>query len=286
MTSHRLTIIFPLLAAVLLNLQGCSAPVGAVKPVAEQNQKNVGALSKNVQVLLELYAPLLKASGDSLLYQHMGKVEAELIAVVGPAPLPPKANNWDDAFTKAANSYLGRKGKFGARYQRVKVAIARGVGQDELDRLKIQEGWVYTAATNPGFSTTKAHDLVKTLSELRRTNESGAETTFYQEAERRLTMYDPKLGHIRSTIDGAEMLLDGLKTEINKELDMAHAHSQALVSYADSAIDMKNAVRSIDPTQVSGLLKSVGEKYISDPQQRDSAISMLTKGASAIFNMF
>jgi len=279
--------IFTLLAAgLLLNLQGCSAPANAVKPVAEQNQQNVGALSKNVQVLLGLYEPLLKASGDALIFQHLGKVEAELIAVVGPAPLPPKASNWDEAFTKAANTFIGRKSKFMTRYQHVKSALARGMGDEELHRLKVREGWVYTAVTNPSFSTAKAHSLVKTLSELRRTNETGAETTFYEEAERRLSIYDPKLVHIRNTIIGAEKLLDGLKTEINKELDMAHAYSQAMVSYAQSEIDLKNAVRNIDPKEVNGILQSVGSKYISDPQQRNSAINMLTQGAQAIFSLF
>lgn len=284
--STPLPIFALLVASLLVNLQGCSAPVSAVKPVAEQNQQNIGALSKNVQVLLDLYEPLLKASGDSLIFQHLGKLEAELIAVVGPAPLPPKADNWEDAFTKAANTFIGRKSKFMARYQHVKSALARGMGEAEINRLKIREGWVYTAIANPSFSPTKAHQLVKTLSELRRTNETGAETTFYEEAERRLSPYDPKLVHIRNTIIGAEKLLDGLNTEINKELDMATAHSQALVSYTQSEIDMKNAVRSIDQKDVNGILQAVGSKYIEDPQQRNSAIRMLMQGAQAIFDFF
>ncbi len=274
------------LSALLVLQSGCSAPVNAVKPVAEQNQQNLGALSKNIQVLLGLYEPLLKASGDSLIYQHLGKLEAELIAVVGPAPLEVKSDNWEDAFTQAANTFLGRKSKFMARYQHVKSSLARGMGEQELEQLKIREGWVYTALANPSFTTATAHELVKTLSDLRRSNESGAETTFYEEAERRLTPHDPKLAYIRQTIIGAEKLLEGLQTEINKELDMAHAHSQALVSYAQSEIDLNNAVRDIDPQEVNGLLQSVGSKYITDPQQRNAAIGMLTQGIQAVAGFF
>ncbi len=282
----QLPIFYLLIVGLLVNLQACSAPANAVKPVADQNQHNIAALSKNVQVLLSLHEPLLKASGDSLIFQHLGKVEAELIAVVGPAPLPPKADNWEQAFTQAAQTFIGRKSKFIQRYQHVKSALARGIGDTELHRLKIREGWVYSAITNPSFTPEKAHELVKTLAELRRTNETGAETTFYEEAERRLSLYDPKLQHIRSTIAGAEILLAGLKNEINKELDMALAHSQVIVSYAQSEIDLKNTVRSIDQQDVNSVLQAVGSQYIEDPQQRDSAISMLLHGAHAIFELF
>jgi len=44
------------------SLLGCTPPSAALKTVAEQNQQNVGALSKDVQTLLLIYEPLSEST--------------------------------------------------------------------------------------------------------------------------------------------------------------------------------------------------------------------------------
>lgn len=260
------------------SLLGCTPPSAALKTVAEQNQQNVGALSKDVQTLLLIYEPLLKATGESLMFQHIAHLEAELIAIVGPPTLELKAEDWDTAFKLAADSYVGRKLKFAERYQQVKTSPPAKA--DDIEAIQFQEGWIYSAVNNPEFTPQKAHDILKTLLELRRSNQNGEDYNYYEEAERRLLPYDPALAFKRNTLTSADAVLTALQQEISQELDLAVAYAQAVAAYSQSEIDMGSAVRSLDGSQITQLLTDLSTKYISNQLYRTATVTLLTKGTA------
>jgi hypothetical protein len=267
----------------MLGLQACGGPsVEALRPVAQQNQQNIQALSQNVQTLLSLYEPLLQASGDALMFQHIARIQSEMIAVVGPPTLPIKGNTWDEAFEKSGQSFVGKKGKFNERFQSVKTTLQRGIDAAETAQLQQREGWIYTAAANPSFTPQQAHELLKTLNELKRTAGDGQAKVFYNEAISRLLPHDPNLAFRKQAIDGAIILLDALRQEMNNQLQMLNSHSQALIYYSESDIDISGSFKGLlDSEEVGGLLNQLGTKYIKDPDQRQAAMNLLTSGADA-----
>ena len=269
-------------ALVLLwTVTACAPPTEAVKPVALQNQKNLAALSENVQVLLALYEPLLKASSSALIYQHIGKTQQELIAVVGPGALggPVPGTTWDQLFEKSASSFMGKKEKYHESYNFVKSALARGVMGPEMEQLRQREGWIFTAAAYPdAFTPQEAHALIKVLTDLKKTNPNPE--NFFQAAETRLLPYDGTLVRYRQATDGAQQLLNALKQEINNELSTAFLHSEALANYSESRVNMSQTLSSIGTEQLGPVIQSLGDKYIPDPNKRQAAIEMLSTGVN------
>jgi len=241
-------------------------------------------MARNVHLLLHIHETLLKAASDTLLFQQIAKTEAELIAVVGTPQLPLKSEQWEQAVDKASKTFVGRKSKFTERFQYVKSSLARGLSPEEMQQLSAKEGWMYTALTNPDFTTQKAHETLKVLSELRRTNETGKESIFYEEATRRLKVFDARLEYVENTIKSAEILLSALKQELLKELDLAFTHSQSFVNYAQADIDPESTLRHFTNDGLNEIINALANKYIESPVLRKAAVSLLMKGSDALTN--
>jgi hypothetical protein len=256
------------LAASLL-LAGCMPPAQALKPVATQNQENIAALSTNAQVLLSLYEPMLQASADAVIKLHIGKTRSDLIAVVGPPNLPPPDENWDELFENKKEN----KEKYYERYHYVRAALARGISDDDSQKLKQQEGWIYNAAADPNFTPPAAHALLKDLADVRKSHSDDNE--FFRRAETRMLPHDPVLQQHRQAADAALLVLNALKQEIANEVATARLHSQALLQFAGSEVDLREAAGNLDKTQIYGVLGKLSQAYIKNPLLREAALRLL-----------
>ncbi len=267
---------YAILSCFILLIQSCAtSTTKTLEPITEQNGQNISSLSNNVQVLLTLTRPLLQATGQSLLYQHIGKTEQEMLAVVGAPLFAPNANvTWKGLFEKQAE----RPGKYLARYQFIKTALERGLAEDEIEKLKSQEGWIYEAATNVSFTPQIAHQLLKSLLQAK-SKAKGNPSIFYQKAAEILTPHDPKLVAYQRTIEGANLVLKGLEEEIDSELVSAGLHAQAIENFVGNKINLqesiKNTVAGIDQSQVVSILNKVSGKYFDNPSFKDAAINFL-----------
>ena len=282
-TSHTATTMLLSTLWVLSLLAGCSTPTQNLKPIAEQNQQNINALTSNVDTLIALYEPLLQASTRALVYQHIAKTEQEIISVVGAAmlPPPPTGDSWEKLLERAANYPIPRREKYLPRFRWVKSALERGVEQAELDKLKQDEGWIYTAAADPDFTPQAAHELIKRLSTLAKNNRDNI-ATFYAEAELQLAPYDPKLVHYRQASQAAQDLLMGLKQEISFELATASLHGQAITGFVASspttAQTLKAAAGGMNAQELTAVLNKLSEKYLQNASYKEGAIDLLTQG--------
>ena len=262
-------------------LQACTPSSETLKPVALQNQQNLTALSHNTQVMLAFYEPLLTSAGNTLIYQTLGKLEQEMIAVVGAAQFPPEpTQTWETLFNNSAQTALGKREKYLERYTLVRSTLARGVEEEDLLRLKQREGWIYTAASDPNFTPLKCHDLIKSLSALRKAGKTGE--AFYSEVETLLSPIDPMLQARRETINQAKLLLAGLKQEITTQLHIANTHANAITHFAESQVDLDKTVEttrselaSLDFQKIDTTLNSFSKKFLNNPSYRDAAVSML-----------
>lgn len=262
-------------------LQACTPSSETLKPVALQNQQNLTALSNNTQVMLAFYEPLLTSAGNTLIYQTLGKLEQEMIAVVGAAQLPPDpTHTWEILFNNSSQTALGKRDKYLERYTLVRSTLARGVEEEDLLRLKQREGWVYTAASDPNFTPLKCHELIKSLSELRKAGKTG--DVFYSAAEPLLAPIDPMLQARRETVNQAKLLLAGLKQEITSQLHTANVHANAITHFAESQVDLDKTVEttrselaSLDFQKIDTTLNSLSKKFLNNPSYRDAAVSML-----------
>jgi hypothetical protein len=268
----------------VLILAGCAPAGGALKPIATQNQKNLAALARNVHLLLSIHETLLNSASNTLLFQQIAKTEAELIAVVGTPQLPLKSTSWEQAITQSANTFIGKKSKFLERFRYLQSVLAANIPPEKLQQLSIKEGWLFTALKNKEFTPQKAHDTLKVLSDLRRTNETGKDSIFYEEATRRLKVFDPRLEHLENTIKAAHTLLNALKQELLKEIDLAFSHSQAFVHYAQAEIDPQSTLRHFASNTLNEFVNGLADKYIESPLLRKAAVSLLMKGSDALTN--
>ena len=257
-------------------IQSCAtSTTRTLEPITEQNGQNISSLSNNVQVLLMLTSPLLQATGQSLLYQHIGKTEQEMIAIIGAPVFAPSADvTWDSLFEKQAE----RPGKYLTRYQFIKTALERGLDEDDMEKLKSQEGWIYEAATNPKFTPQAAHQLLKDLLQAKGETKNNA-NAFYPKAIEILKPYDPKLVAYQRIIEGANLVLRALKEEVNSELISAGLHAQAMDNFVGNKINLQESIKStvagIDQNQVIDILNKVSGKYFSNPSFKDAAIDFL-----------
>jgi hypothetical protein len=231
--------------------------------------------------MLAFYEPLLTSAGNTLIYQTLGKLEQEMIAVVGAAQLPPEpTQTWETLFNNSAQTTLGKREKYLERYTLVRSTLARGVEEEDLLRLKQREGWIYTAASDPNFTPLKCHDLIKSLSALRKAGKTGE--AFYSEVETLLSPIDPMLQARRETINQAKLLLAGLKQEITTQLHIANTHANAITHFAESQVDLDKTVEttrsklaSLDFQKIDTTLNSLSKKFLNNPSYRDAAVSML-----------
>jgi|JFJP01.1.fsa_nt_gi hypothetical protein len=268
----------------VLILAGCGPAGGALKPVATQNQQNLAVMARNIHLLLGIHETLLKAASDTLIFQQLAKTEAELIAVIGTPQLPLKSTNWKEAITRSSNTFIGKKSKFLERFQYIESVLAANIPPEKLQQLSIKEGWLFTALQNKEFTPQKAHDTLKILSDLRRTNETGKDSIFYEEATRRLKTFDPRLEHLENTIKAAHTLLNALKQELLKELDLAFSHSQAFVHYAQAEVDPQSTLRHFASNTLNEVMNGLADKFIENPLIKKAAVSLLMKGADALTN--
>jgi len=283
-TSHTATTAALLSALWALSLlAGCSTPTQNLKPIAEQNQQNINALTTNVDTLIALYEPLLQASTKSLIYQHIAKTEQELIAVVGAPmlPAPSASDSWETLLERAANYPIPRREKYLPRFRWVKSALERGVEPAELDKLKRDEGWIYTAAADPNFTPQTAHELIKRLNTLAKNNRDNI-ATFYAEAELQLVPYDSKLIHYRQASQAAQDLLMGLKQEISFELATASLHGQAITGFVASSPTATQTLKAVaggmNTQELTAVLNKLSEKYLQNASYKEGAIDLLTQG--------
>lgn len=276
---------------ILSAISGCASISSDLKPVITQNQDNVGKLVTNVGTLMGLYEPLLDAGTNSMIYQHIGKVTQEITAVVGsPALSPPSLDqSWQMRFDDAAKKYaIARQEKYLERYQFVKSAVARRVAPEDLEKLKNQEGWIYSAAMNPDFSPVKAHEILRKLANLK-LSYSEDEQRYYQEAETVLSNYDPALQALKETISSAKILLGGLKSDINTQLVTAATDAQtiAAASTDNSTIKLGEsitaAITDVKPEEIKAVLDQLSQQYLNKPTFREGAIDLLIKGAIGFF---
>jgi hypothetical protein len=268
------------IAVVMAFLSACTAPTKSLRPIAEQNQENLVTLSTNVRTVLALYEPLLQATTESILYQHIGKIEQEMIAVIGPAIIPVSEEaTWEALFDKAAMSPLAHRDKYLERYRLAKSAYERGLEANDLERLKRQEGWIYSAATRPDFTPVTAHNLLKQLQELRQ--QAGQDSAlFFKQAYHLLALYDPKIAVYQEINDSAHQLLNGLKQELQDQLNTAHLHAQSIGHFANSEADIQQVIKAtaggMDSTQLMQVLDALSQKYLNQPTMRDAAVEFLT----------
>ena len=272
-------------------VSGCANVSTGLKPVVTQNQENVGKLVTNVGALIGLYEPLLNAGTHSMIYQHIGKVIQEMTAVVGsPALSPPTPDqSWQMRFDDAAKKYaIARQERYSERYQYVKTAIARRIATEDLEKLKHQEGWIYSAATNPDFSPAKAHEILRQLANLK-LSYTDNDQRYYQDAETVLSAYDPALQALKETISSAKILLGGLKTDINAQLTTAATDAQAIATATSDSSTSKfgetitAAITDIKPEEIKAVLDQLSQQYLNKPTFREGAIDLLIKGAIGFF---
>jgi len=270
-----------LLLAIII--QGCANAPETLKTTAQQNQENMTALSDNVQTLLQLYEPLLEAASNVLIYQRIGKIEQEMIAVVGPAVLPAPLQNqtWTMLFQKAAQMPIPKREKYLERFHLVEAVMARGLDRKHLEEFKYTEGWIFEAGTNSNFTPQFAHDLLKSLNELRNKH-IGDNKDFYDAAMTILLPHDPILASYKHTIDNVNTLRKALAQEIEHGLKIADTHNQSFVNFANQETGVKkvisNAVSNIDKKKVREVLEELAKKHIKDSPFRDAAIDILTDG--------
>lgn len=268
-------------------LAGCAPTTGALKSVATQNQQNLTIMSRNIHLLLSIHETLLKAASDTLLFQQIAKTEAELIAVVGTPQLPLKSDNWEDAIEQAGKTFIGKKSKFLERFQYAQsVVLVTNIPPEKLQLLSIKAGWMFTALKNKEFTPQKAYETLKILSDLRRKNETGKDSIYYEEASRRLRSFDTRLEHIENTIKAAQTLLGALKQELLKELDLALNFSQSFVNYTQAEIDPESTLRHFAGNLLNEFITTLADKYIESPMLRKAAVSLLMKGSDALTNNF
>jgi len=281
----KITSIKPILTLFFLAviIQGCVSAPETLKTTAQQNQENMTALSDNVQTLLQLYEPLLEAASNVLIYQRIGKIEQEMIAVVGPAvlPAPPKNQTWTMLFEKASRMPIPKREKYLERFHLVEAVIARGLDKKHLEEFKYTEGWIFEAATNPDFTPQFAHGLLNSLNELRK-QYVGDNKHFYSAAMTALLSYDHILISYKETIDNVNTLRKALAEEIEQGLKIADTHNQSFVNFANQNTGVKkvisNAVSNIDKEKVKEVLEELAKKHIKDSPFRDAAIDILTGG--------
>ncbi len=278
------------LAGLALGLQACTAPTTALKPVAEQNQDNLAALATNVKTVLALYEPTLKATSTATIYQHIAKTEQEMIAVIGspvlPAPMPDVT--WESLFERASLQPIASREKYLERYRWVKSAHERGVSEDELTRLKRQEGWIFNTVANSDFIPSVAHELLKTLRELRQ--QAGTAEQYYRDAAGLLAIYDPKLAAYQDTIKAAEKLLDGLKAEMQQQVTMANIYAQAFSNFSDSKVDFQQTAKAVsgnlDSDQLMLVLDTISQKYLDKASAQEAAVDFLTEHFQQLLQKF
>lgn len=282
---------FIALAGFALSLQACTPPTTALKPVAEQNQDNLAALATNVKTLLALYEPTLKAVLTATLYQHIAKTQQEMIAVLGspvlPAPMPEVT--WESLFERAALQPLPRREKYLERYRWVKSAHERGLAEEELARMKQQEGWIYSTVGNSEFTPALAHDLLKKLLNLRQQNENQP-AQYYRDAAGLLAIYDPKLLGYQETFTAAQAVLDGLKTEMQQQVTMATIYAQAFSNFSDSKVDFQQTAQAVsgnlDSAQLMLVLDTISQKYLNKSSAQEAAVDFLTENFQAFLQKF
>ncbi len=270
-----------LLGVWVLILAGCGAGA-ALKPVATQNQQNLAVMARNVHLLLGIHETLLKSASDTLIFQQLAKTEAELIAVVGTPQLPLKSKSWEEAITQSSHTFIGKKSKFLERFQYIQSVLAANVPPEKLQLLSLKEGWMVRVLTNKELTPQKAHETLKVLSDLRRTNETGKDSIFYEEATRRLKNFDPRLEYLENTIKAANTLLGALKQELLKELDLAFSYSQSFVNYAQAEVDPQSTLRHFANNSLNEVINSMADKFIESPIIKKAAVSLLMKGSDAL----
>lgn len=266
-----------MIMCVIFVIQGCASPT-TLKPVTVQNQQNLVALNNNVQILLALYEPLLKAANQSVIYQHIGKTEQEMLAVVGSPILPPPNQGWKKLFKQAAD----KRGKYLERYQFVQSAWQRGIEQADLEIFK-REGWIYQAATDENFTPKQVHRLLNKIVKLK--NESGGKNEdFFAKVEKELLPYDPVLQSYRASADEAQRLFAVLKQEITTQLHFAEIHQQVIANFAQ--VDTEKAFQEIisNQDQLKAILSRLGQADSPLANSQESTISLLTKQLSAFIS--
>lgn len=264
----------------VLSLAGC-APADALKPVAVQNQHNLTALAHNVQVLLSIHEALVRSASNTLLFQQVAQTEAELIAVVGPSQLPLKSTNWEQALTQAAHTLIGKRSKILERFHTLQSLLKTNLSPAQEQQLSIKEGWLITALKNKEFTPHKAHNILKKLSELRH-NQTQGNNAFYEEAIRHLKVFDPRLEYLENTIEAASILLNALKQELLKEIELAFSYSQAFIRYTQAQVDPQSTLRHFASNVLNELLSRLADNYIENPLLRKAAVSLLMKGADTL----
>ncbi|MCP4699952.1 MAG: hypothetical protein GY862_24340 [Gammaproteobacteria bacterium] len=277
------------IGCLLSGLLGCSPSSEALKPVVAQNQQNINALVANTTLLMNLYEPLFIASGKSIVHLRIGKVIQEMTAVVGSSrsPAPASDQTWEIMFKKSAESFMGKKEKYWERFQFVQNTASRGPAftAGDIEKLKQSEGWIYTAATNRGFTPQTAHQMLKELKQLKR-DYANRPSDYYSQAETFLTPYDPLLASYKNSILDAQRLLQGLKYELSSQIDTVTKHSQAFTDFAGGEVNVQQTLSGALKSQpMMTLLNSLGNKYIKNPQRREASINLLTDGLNAAISM-
>ncbi|MDM8560946.1 hypothetical protein [Candidatus Parabeggiatoa sp. HSG14] len=270
------------MGCLIITLMGCSFSPQTLKPVALQNQQNVNELTTHVGILLALYEPLLIASSNAMIYQQIGNTQLEIVSVVRPSLLIAD-KTWDTLFEQAAKKYSNvRRAKYLERYRFVRAALARGVGESELEKIKYNEGWIYQAATDANFTPQKARELLKTLSTLKRINKNNAQ--YYQEAEQQLLPYDPILASRRESIKSTQILLNALKTDFNRQLNLANTLAHSIATFSKVERPLKSTfhaiITGIDKSKIRTVLSKLSDRYIKNGKVKSKAINLLTGGLS------
>lgn len=267
-----------LLIIVALYLSACSPGVHNLKPVANQNQQNLAELTDNVRVILQLYAPLLQASGESLIIQHIGKTYQELFAISAADFTPKPSDTWDKLFALIPEPDTDGYKK---RFQYVTAALARGISPEEQQQLKYREGWIYTACSGD-FSPQQASQLLDKLDSI------SAEPDFYAQAEQLLMEIDPILALRRNSLDHAMNLFTVLTKQLEQQLTTAQVHAQSIMQFSATEVDgqktIDSTLKSLDRSELESILNKLSEKYLDNPSYKDAAIDLMIDGIKTILD--
>lgn len=258
------------LTLFLTVLGACAPSSEALKPIAEQNQQNIQALSTNLQALTNLYEPLLKASGTALLFQHIGKTQQQMIIVVGAPIFPPAANKtWDDLFVESAS----KNKLYNELYQLSKLASLQD--EDVVAKTRVKAGWIYTAANDPQFTPQVAHDLLKQMRQARKDAPNNA--LAYKALSKLLAPYDPKMTHYYNAINGSLNLYKGLQEEISAQLQLAATHAKAVNDFVDVKVSQEAVLNNLPKEEFVALLDKLAQKHLEDvdPTIREAVLNFL-----------
>lgn len=251
-------------------LGGC-VPAKTLAPLAQQNKTNLNDLSMNIRTASRMRSSLVSAVGTAYVLHRVTDIAFEFNATLG---LPEDAIAPDATWASLLNKTPDLKRK----YNDVREARAsRDVAKD-MDRIKRDAGWVYTANVDPDFTPAKAKELQVSLGILRSTYLDKGDTRMYvQRACELLGDVDPALTFRRDTAKAITDLNEKLDQAIASQLDTANGHADLLLKVTEADVNLAAATSSaLASPDTQSLVGKLAARNISDSAVRQEAVKLLS----------